>query len=371
MISRQEIEERESKTLAPYAVKSRSSRGRQYPEAEDKWRTCYQRDRDRILHSTAFRRLQYKTQVFVNDEGDHYRTRLTHTLEVAQVARSIARTLGLNEDLTEALALSHDLGHGPFGHAGQDALSRLMKRHGGFNHNLQVLRIIEELEESYPGFRGLNLTFEVREGLKKHSQTKFFSFEAQVVDLADEIAYNSHDLDDGLRARFLQEEDLKHLVLWREVSRRVTAEFGSGVNPLQRRRMGIRFLVNAQIKDIVNATQKRILSKRILDISDAARNRHLVDFSPGFKKKVHALKIFLMKNLYQQPQVVQMTDRGKRLISALFEVYSSRPETMPDYTRSRIKRFGLLRTVCDYIAGMTDRFIEEEYGRFCSDPDRE
>jgi len=214
MISRKEIEEREFEILAPYAVFSKNSKGRRYPEREDDQRTCFQRDRDRILHSTAFRRLQYKTQVFVNDEGDHYRTRLTHTLEVAQIARSIASTLKLNEDLAESLALSHDLGHGPFGHAGQDALALLMKNYGGFNHNFQVLRIVEDLEESYPKFKGLNLTFEVREGLRKHTESKFFSLEAQIVDLADEIAYNSHDLDDGIRAGFLSFKELAGLRLW-------------------------------------------------------------------------------------------------------------------------------------------------------------
>jgi dGTPase len=371
MISRSEIEERESKTLVPYAVWSGKSRGRRHREREDNWRTAFQRDRDRILHSTAFRRLQYKTQVFVNDEGDHYRTRLTHTLEVAQIARSIARTLALNEDLTETLALAHDLGHGPFGHAGQDALAKLMARHGGFNHNLQVLRIVEELEESYPSFRGLNLTFEVLEGLKKHSESQFFPLEAQVVDLADEIAYNSHDMDDGIRSGLLKERDLLKLPLWGEVMKKVTAEFGKKINNLQRRRMGIRFLVHLQVRDIVNATQGRIRAKKIRTLKDALKNRHLVRFSPPFEKKIHALKIFLMRKLYQHPNVVAISDRGKEFISGLFRCFLEKPKELPPYVRGRVARHGLERTVCDYIAGMTDRFAEQEYLRLCTDEDQE
>jgi dGTPase len=371
MISRIEIEERESKTLAPYAVGSAKSRGRKHREKEDNWRTAFQRDRDRILHCTAFRRLQYKTQVFVNDEGDHYRTRLTHTLEVAQIARSIARTLGLNEDLTETLALAHDLGHGPFGHAGQDALAKLMLSHGGFNHNLQVVKIVEELEESYPSFRGLNLTFEVLEGLKKHSDSKFFSLEAQVVDLADEIAYNSHDMDDGIRSGLLRESDLMKLPLWQEVTKKNAVEFGKKINGLQRRRMGIRLLVHLQVRDIVNATQGRIRVKKIRSLEEALKNRHLVRFSLPFERKIHALKIFLMRNLYQHPRVIAISNQGKEYIAGLFHCFLKKPKKLPAYVRARVTRHGLERTVCDYIAGMTDRFAEQEYRRLCTDADQE
>jgi len=363
MISRKEIEEREFEILAPYAVFSKNSKGRRYPEREDDQRTCFQRDRDRILHSTAFRRLQYKTQVFVNDEGDHYRTRLTHTLEVAQIARSIASTLKLNEDLAESLALSHDLGHGPFGHAGQDALALLMKNYGGFNHNFQVLRIVEDLEESYPKFKGLNLTFEVREGLRKHTESKFFSLEAQIVDLADEIAYNSHDLDDGIRAGFLSFKELAGLRLWEKVLRRVRREFGQKINPIQKRRMAIRFLINAQVKDIVGETLKRIHLRKIKTVHEALKDRHIANFSSDFKLDLGELKKYLSTKLYKHPNVFSKSLRGKEVIKTLFKAYIHDPKKMPTYARSKVKRFGLRRTVCDYIAGMTDRFAEEEYSK--------
>lgn len=366
MISRKEIEERESKLLAPYAVLSRESRGRRHEEQEDDWRTCFQRDRDRILHSTAFRRLQYKTQVFVNDEGDHYRTRLTHTLEVAQIARSIARTLRLNEDLTETIALSHDLGHGPFGHAGQDALAILMKGHGGFDHNLQVLRIVEKLEESYPKFRGLNLTYEVTEGLKKHSESKFFSLEAQVVDLADEIAYNSHDLDDGIRSGTLNESKLKRLVLWKRVLKRVHDTFGKRINPIQRRRMAVRFLINVQVKDIVHETLRKINKKKICGMRGVLKDRRLVDFSKPFKKQIGELKKYLMRDLYCHSKVLMRTDEGREIIKRLYRAYLKDPKLLPLYAKANIRKYGLRRVVCDYIAGMTDRYALEEYGKLLS-----
>jgi len=368
MISRKELERRESNTLASYAVRSADSRGRRFPEPEDEWRTVYQRDRDRILHSTAFRRLQYKTQVFFNEEGDHYRTRLTHTLEVSQIARSIARTLSLNEDLAETLALAHDLGHGPFGHAGEEALRDLMKFSGGFDHNLQTLRIVEDLEESYPDFSGLNLTFEVTEGLKKHTQSRCFSLEAQVVDLADEIAYNSHDLDDGLRSGLIREEELGKLALTCEIDERIRKEFKTSVTRLQYRRMAIRFLVDAQVKDASRTSLERIQKRGIKDLKDALSNRSLVDFSPAFKKKVRALKRFLMRRFYKNEAVLAMTKRGKRWLAELFRTYLKRPGEMPFYAKDRVRKYGLKRAVCDYIAGMTDRFAQQEYRRlFLSD----
>jgi len=361
MISREEIEKRESRDLAPYAILSGSSRGRAHSELEDSLRTCFQRDRDRILHCTAFRRLQYKTQVFVNDEGDHFRTRLTHTLEVAQIARSISRTLRLNEDLTETLAISHDLGHGPFGHAGQDVLAELMKSYGGFDHNLQVLRIVEVLEESYPNFRGLNLTFEVREGLKKHDISNLFSLEAQVVDLADEIAYNSHDLDDGLRSGLLDPKTLESLPMWKVLVSEVEREFGEKLHLLQRRRMSIRLLVHKQVKDVVLATQKRLEEKKVASVEDVLGDRHLVEFSKEFRSQIHELRIFLMKNLYQHPDVLKRTDHGKTVLKGLFEFYLKNPESLPEYVKVRIDRDGKERGICDYIAGMTDRYAWEAY----------
>jgi dGTPase len=363
MISRKEIEERESRVLAPYAILSRDSRGRLHSELEDDWRTCFQRDRDRILHSTAFRRLQYKTQVFVNDEGDHFRTRLTHTLEVSQIARSISRTLRLNEDLAETLAISHDLGHGPFGHAGQDMLAELMDSFGKFDHNLQVLRIVEELEESYPRFRGLNLTFEVREGLKKHDKSDLFSLEAQVVDLSDEIAYNSHDLDDGLRSGLLKIEELEELEIWRTLVAEVKRAYGEDIQPLQKRRMVVRLLVHKQVKDVVQATKNRLMEKKIGSVEDIlkAENRHLAEFSEKFRSQIHELRLFLMDHLYRHPKVVERTNEGKEILKALFKSYVVRPEQLPEYAQAKIERYGLERAVCDYIAGMTDRYAGDAF----------
>ncbi|MBI1978065.1 MAG: deoxyguanosinetriphosphate triphosphohydrolase [Candidatus Omnitrophica bacterium] len=370
MITRRALEEREREWLAPYAVKSVDSKGRVYSEKEHDFRTAFQRDRDRIIHSTAFRRLEYKTQVFVNHEGDHYRTRLTHTLEMSQIARTIGRALRLNEDLIETIALAHDLGHGPFGHAGQDALSELMKGHGGFEHNAQCLRIVEKLEESYSGFPGLNLTFEVREGLRKHAKNRVPSLEAEIVDCADAIAYNGHDLDDGLRAGLLDFKDLEKVQLWKGADRYIR-EKALSQNQTIRTKIAIRLIINRMVSDLISETAKNIKKCPIETPGDFARSQTpVVRFSNHLTKKVSSLKEFLMNHLYLHYRVVRMTEKGKRFIQELFRLYVSKPEQLPPQVRKRAKEDGVWRAVCDYIAGMTDRFALDEYNRLFSPYER-
>ncbi len=363
VISRTEYEKRENLWLAPFAVRSSESKGRQYREKEHEYRTVFQRDRDRIVYSTAFRRLEYKTQVFVNHEGDHYRTRLTHTLETTQIARTIGRALGFNEDLIEAIALAHDLGHGPFGHAGQWALQSLMKHHGGFEHNRQCLRIVEELEDSYAQFPGLNLTVEVREGLKKHEKKSFYSLEAQVVNLSDEIAYDSHDLDDGLRAGYLTEKDLEKLAVWKEISGYLKKK-GYFVHDPTGKRAAIRLLINRQVNDLLEVSQKN-LRKLKTEKPDAVRSRasEIIKFSPKMTLEKRELKKFLHSELYNHYRVVRMTDKGQRFIKELFQVYLAKPKQLSPNVRKRLDRDPLERVICDYIAGMTDRFALDEYKR--------
>ncbi len=367
ILTRKEYEDRESQFLAPYAVKSAESRGRDYSEKEHEYRTCFQRDRDRIVHSTAFRRLQYKTQVFVNSEGDHYRTRLTHTIETAQIARTIGRTLGLNEDLIEAIALAHDLGHGPFGHAGEWALESLMKNHGGFEHNLQGIRIVEELEEVYSNFPGLNLTSEVREGMKKHQQNISLSFEARVVDLSDEIAYDSHDLDDGIRSGYLSGSDLEKLAIWKKISQYLGTKSNLKQDPSWRR-AAIRLLINHQVKDLLETTNrnlKKLKSAKKLSSDIIIR---LVHFSLPVRKWKKELKSFLHENLYNHYRVVRMTDKGQRIIRKLFRAYLDKPKQLSPGIQRRIGKDSIERVICDYVAGMTDRFALDEYKRLF-DPD--
>lgn len=356
--------------LASYAIKSGETRGRQWPEKEHTLRTPFQRDRDRIIHSTAFRRLQYKTQVFVNHEGDHYRTRLTHTLETCQIARTMGRALSLNEDLIEAISLAHDLGHGPFGHAGEWALEALMTGHGGFEHNAQCLRIIEKLEESYAEFPGLNLTFEVREGLNKHPEkfpgkkkTRFRSVEAEIVDQADEIAYNCHDLDDGLRAGMISEKDLHEVALWREVLGYVQKKYKK-MDDNVRKRTAIRLIINRLVMDMTLSTQRHLKSLKIKRVSDLQKVKgQLVIASPSVLKKKEELRRFLHANLYQHYRVVRMTDKGQRYIRSLFETYLRKPGQLPPAVRTRAQDDGLHRAICDYIAGMTDRYAQDDYRR--------
>lgn len=369
-VTRLDFQGREDSFLAPYAIKSSQTRGREFPEKEHDFRTPFQRDRDRIIYSTAFRRLQYKTQVFVNHEGDHYRTRLTHTLETAQISRAISRALSLNEDLTETIALAHDMGHGPFGHAGEWALAELMKNYGGFEHNLQTLRIVEKLEESSVDYPGLNLTFETREGLKKHPERfykergqRFRSLEADVVDLADEIAYNNHDLDDGLRSELVSEEQLKDLALWIEADRYVRKKY-PGISADKKKSLIIRLMVNRMVTDLVETTQARIHRMKIRSLKDLQKTgRAVAGFSDKTQKQVMELKRFLHQNLYQHYRVVRMTDKGQRFLKELFHVYLQKPAQLPPDVLKRGKKDGLHRSLCDYLAGMTDRFAQDEYKR--------
>ncbi len=374
MLTRKDIEKRESDLLAPYAMHSKDTKGRKYPEEEPKYRSVYQRDRDRIIHSTAFRRLEYKTQVFVNHEGDYYRTRLTHTMEVSQIARSIARTMSLNEDLVEVIALSHDIGHPPFGHAGEESLRTLMKDNGGFDHNLQGLRVVEELEQRYSDFTGLNLTWEVREGINKHTtmfdrakQLKEFNpdssptLETQVVDAADEIAYDNHDIDDGLTSGLIEEKDLLELRLWKDAARFVK-KIGADLPDKIRKYQIIRRLIDTQIEDLLRASEKNIKSCNIKNVTDVRKHKkRLVAFSEDMQKKRKELRMFLIDNLYKNFRVMRMSDKARRFITGLFEVYLEKPEQLPPSDQKKINKIGSHRVICDYIAGMTDRYALDEY----------
>jgi dGTPase len=374
MLTQKQIKDYEDQFLAPYAMKSCNSRGRVYKEAEHSYRSAYQRDRDRVIHSAAFRLLEYKTQVFVNHEGDYYRTRLTHTLEVAQIARTIALTLGLNVDLTEAIALAHDLGHTPFGHSGEDALNELMAKYGGFNHNSHGLRVVDELEERYPDFPGLNLTWEVREGIVKHS-TKFDksakvkdlapeempTMETQIVDIADEIAYDNHDLDDGLTSGLLKEEDLKILPVWNKILSSIPDKY-SGIAPEKKKYLMIRNLINMQVTDLIQETEKKVRDLKLKSPGDIKKRAHkIIAFSPEMQEYRKPLREFLMEKLYHHYRVVRMTDKAKRFIKELFQVYMSRPEALVPRVQKRIKVDGARKAICDYIAGMTDRNALDEY----------
>ena len=358
-----------SLVLATYAVTEKKSKGRKYPESEHPIRRAFQRDRDRIIHSTAFRRLQYKTQVFVNHEGDHYRTRLTHTLETSQIARTLARALNLNEDLVEAISLAHDIGHGPFGHAGEWALRDLMKNYGGFEHNAQALRILEKLEARYPDFPGLNLSFETLEGLKKHPaqlpgpyHRPLRMLEAEVVDLADEIAYTSHDLDDGLRSGLLRFEDLGALPLWR-ASRAEAQERAGGMLAAEFLQPAvIRRIIDRLVRDVLHGTLLKIRLKKLRTFSGLQKIRMpLVRLSDNVRRDHTELKRFLRKNLYEHPHVRRRTDEGQQCIRALFNAYLKRPERCGAEVLKRAGEDGLQRSVCDYVAGMTDRYAIQEY----------
>jgi dGTPase len=368
------IKEFEEKFLAPYASKSCNSAGRAHKEEEHLYRSCYQRDRDRIIHSAAFRRLEYKTQVFVNHEGDYYRTRLTHSIEVAQIARTIACALNLNMDLTEAIALAHDLGHTPFGHSGEEVLNELMAKSGGFNHNLQGLRVVDYLEERYPDFPGLNLSWEVREGIVKHSSVfdiavsikEFFphrmpSLETQLVDAADEIAYDNHDLDDGLTSGLIKESDLEGLQIWEEINRQISAKYAK-IKPNCHKYLIIRGLIDLQVTDLIRHTQSEISRLKIKKHTDPHKfDFKIVDFSKEIKKLRNPLRQFLMQKLYKHYRVMRMSIKAKRFIRELFCEYLSRPEQMPSEVQQRIPKEGVRRVVCDYIAGMTDRYALDEY----------
>ncbi len=364
--------------LATYAARSETSRGRYHEEEFKDDRPAFERDRDRIIHCAAFRRLEYKTQVFVNHEGDYYRTRLTHSLEVAQISRGIARRLRLNEDLVEALALAHDLGHTPFGHTGEEVLSRLMCEAGGFEHNRQSLRIVEVLEERYPTFNGLNLTWETREGIIKHSsdydkpdasvlpryQPELRpSLEAQIIDLADEIAYNNHDIDDGLKAGYLQPDELMQVELWQQTYERVKNKY-PGLTGERLIYQTISHLIGFLILDLVETTRGRLSDARINSLEDVRQHAGaLVSFSRDTTRKNRQLKRFLYQSLYRHYKVERMRIKAERFLTRLFESYRDNPTLLPLSYQERFTTYGKERVICDYVAGMTDRYAQDEYKR--------
>jgi dGTPase len=372
---REELEQQEVERLAPYAMKCRDSRGREYPEDEHAYRTAYQRDRDRIIHTTAFRRLEYKTQVFIITEGDYYRTRLTHTIEVAQIGRTIARALRANEDLTEAICLAHDLGHGPFGHSGEGTLNELMADHGGFDHNHQSLRIVEKLERRFPDFYGLNLSWEVREGIMKHESEydrglalaydpdKRGTLECQIVNAADEIAYSTADLDDGLRSGMITFDQLEaaDLTLWQEVTRELGIGPGTGFSEMDRHRV-IRRLVGKHVTDLIRATEEMLQASNVQSVDDIrSLPSNVVTHSETMQAKSRELKDFLYKNLYRHWRVMRMASKAHRFLTQLVHLYVADPMLLPWETQARLESETLQRVVCDYIAGMTDRYALQEY----------
>jgi len=370
--SRQQLEDIEDKWLAPYGHRSKYSRGRLYPEDEPDYRTSFQRDRDRILHTTAFRRLEYKTQVFINYEGDYYRTRLTHTLEVAQIARTIARAIGANEDLTESICLAHDLGHAPFGHSGEAALGKLMRDHGGFDHNKQSLRIVTELEQRYTEFPGLNLTWEVLEGIVKHeteydrADARDFRpelrghVEAQIVNVADELAYTAHDLDDGLRSGIITVPMLDDIELWQVMRESIGWKRGE-LDDLIRHRI-VRRLIGTEVSDILNASTQRLRENNVNSVEDVQRLPfNVVTFSEDMARHNRQLKDFLYTYMYRYYRVVRMAVKAERLINELFQAYCKEPLILPGHVIKNIDKYGVERVVCDHIAGMTDRFAVEEH----------
>jgi len=371
---RDELLRREAETLSPYATRSTDTRGRVHDEPEHAFRLPFQRDRDRIVHSSAFRRLEYKTQVFVNHEGDYYRTRLTHSIEAAQITRTLCRALGLNEDVGEAVALSHDLGHTPFGHAGERILDRLMQPHGGIEHNAQSMRIVDVLEERYPGFAGLNLSWEVREGIVKHSTrydrpqvaefdaAKAPTLEAQIVDYADEIAYNSHDIDDGLKSAMIEPRDLADVELWAEANARVTREHGDA-SPTIQRYQTVRRIIDRLATDMVETIRARIAEHRIRTLADVRQCRiRLAGFSQAMAERNRHLKKVLLERLYSHYRVTRMAVKAQKIMTDLFQTYMAEPQQMPPHVHGRIAGGEpQARVVADYIAGMTDRFALDEY----------
>ena len=364
MLTRADLEAREAATLAPWATLSRDSRGRAYPEAESATRTAFQKDRDRVLHTTAFRRLEAKTQVFLNaaGQGDHYRTRLTHTLEVQQVARSVALSLGLNETLAETVALAHDLGHPPFGHAGERVLDDLMRGHGGFDHNAQACRIVTRLEDRYPDFPGLNLTLDTLDGLNKHERAGIGmpSLEAQVVDAADALAYTAHDLDDGLRSGLIVPEELAGLSLWDGLLERTGL---SGRRPGERDRRTLhRELLGWLLMDLTRASDAAIRQSGVCSPGEVrALPARIVTYSAPVGTQLREMKAFLRANLYRHWQVERQVEQAERVTVGLFRAFVARPSMLPPRPRARARIDGLERAVCDHLAGMTDRYALETW----------
>ena len=380
LFTRGKLEEVEDKVLAPYGIRSKNSKGRAYPEREGDYRTVFQKDRDRILHTTAFRRLEYKTQVFINYEGDYYRTRLTHTLEVAQIGRTVARALGANEDLIEAICLAHDLGHPPFGHSGEVALNRLMKDQGGFDHNKQSLRIVTKLEQRYPDFRGLNLSWETREGIVKHeteydvSDASEFNpdlrghLEAQIANIADELAYTAHDLDDGLRSGMITPAMLEGITLWEILLESVGLRRITELPDLARHQV-IRRLIGLEMNDLVDQTSIRLDESGVQSVESLQKLPYnVIGFSEDMVRRNRELKDFLYAKLYRHPRVVRMAVKAERILSDLFEAYRKESQMLPREIQGMIETRGLERAICDYIAGMTDRYAIEEYKKLF-DPD--
>ncbi len=365
--SRAEFESEEARQMAPWAVPTGGTAGRRFPETVHPYRAEIQRDRARIIHSAAFRRLDGKTQVFLNGTGDHYRTRLTHTMEVASISRTVARALRLNEDLAEAIALAHDLGHPPCGHTGEEELDTLLRAHGGFDHNAQSLRIVEVLEEKYPRHPGLNLTWDVREGIQKHADGYVHpgtgerhaspSLEAQVADLADEIAYSSHDLDDGLDAALLRPDLLAGVPLWQRAEELARAE-SPGIDPFLHRGFVIRCLVNFLVEDLVRQTVANIRRSGVESLTDVRHHpRRLAAFSTSTRRELSALRKFLFKNLYHNPAVANANRQASQQIAELFAFLVAHPGRLGRKASARIRRDGLERSVGDYISGMTDRYL--------------
>ncbi|NMB56293.1 MAG: deoxyguanosinetriphosphate triphosphohydrolase [Leptolinea sp.] len=374
LFSRETLEEQEDRNLAPYAIRSKDTRGRQFPQEEPPYRTCFQRDRDRILHTTAFRRLEYKTQVFFNFEGDYYRTRLTHTLEVTQIGRTMARALGANEDLVEAICLAHDLGHPPFGHSGESTLARLMKDHGGFDHNKHSLRIVTKLEKRYPDFDGLNLSWEVLEGIVKHeteydrSDAEDFnpdlrgSLEAQITNAADEMAYTAHDLDDGLRSGMINEDMLSGIEIWEILLSTLGIKNGH-LDDLTRHRI-IRKLIGMEVTALVNQTAENLRQSSVASVEELQRLDHnVVGLDVEMIQRNRQLKDFLYRNLYRHYRVVRMSVKAENMLTSIFNTYIEEPSVLPNHIQLLISERGLHYAVCDYIAGMTDRFAVDEYQR--------
>ncbi|MCC5877746.1 MAG: deoxyguanosinetriphosphate triphosphohydrolase [Candidatus Sumerlaeia bacterium] len=374
IIRRQELEQDE-KRMAPYACRAVESRGRDNPIAPDLLRTDFQRDRDRVIHTQAFRKLEFKTQVFVVTASDYHRTRLTHTMEVAQIARTLARSLGVNPDLSEAIALAHDLGHTPFGHAGEDAMRECMKDHGGFEHNSQSLRIIEFLEERYPDYPGLNLTFEVREGIIKHDTQydkpsanprflpgKMATLEAQVVDLADEIAYNCADLDDALKMGYIEEEDLREVEWLHDLFDKARSEAGVTARQKYVRFRALGYLYDAHVNSAIDHTGLMLEKSGVASTEEVREYPgRLVDFDAEFKERIQLLKDFLLQRVYFHPKTLVNSERGKRFIVELFNSYLKNPRLMPFKFQKKVETEGAHRVVCDYISGMTDRYLHEQY----------
>jgi dGTPase len=372
--TREEMEADERRVLAPFAQKSGDSRGRKYPEQQHTYRTEFQRDRARIIHSRAFRRLEYKTQVFLNGTGDHLRTRLTHSIEVASISRTIARALSLNEDLAEAIALAHDLGHSPFGHSGEEMLAECMREHGGFYHNKQSLRVVELLEAAYPNFPGLNLTFEVCEGLQKHqafydppaaNEEKYRcpSLEAQIANLADEITYYSHDLDDAVDFEILSSAQLEESVVWRGSHALVVARYPEVREP-ELHKIIIRDIIDVQVRDVITTSAAAIANAGVGRADDVRRQQApLISYSEELLEANRELRRFLYKNVYYHPRVAKVNQQACEMMRSVFEAYVLTADLLGGAAAKRIEKEGLHRTICDYIAGMTDRYLLEEHAR--------